>query len=138
MIVSRGDVEIDESSSLAPHTAVVAGHHAKAIIAGTQIVIKRLAAITSLLPIAVAAFQFVSETDLFRGNEAQRRIVDLQIAYQRRQTHWPTFVRGRIVGFAIRNELFDLHRRLKVIEWKTTWIDDAYAVACREPQLAIR
>src|SRR6185369_17425424 len=108
--------EIDVSAGLVPDAAVIAGHHAKAVRAGTKIVIKDLPAITSVLPIVIATFQHVTKENLFRSDEAESGVVDLQIAYQRWQAH--TSIRFRFVSFTIRDELLDLHRRWEVIERK--------------------
>ena len=69
-----------------PHAAVVAGDHAEAIRAGTEVGVERLPPRADVLPVAVAAFEFDAELVLLRRDEAQRRVVDLQIANERRKS----------------------------------------------------
>ena len=57
-----------------------------------KIRIERLAAIAHVLPVAIVAFQPIFKMDLFRRDQAQRRVFDLQIASQTRQAQ----VRGRL------------------------------------------
>src|SRR5260221_6885782 len=83
LVVRRGYGKIQERSSLVPHTAVVASHDAEAVLAWRKIGIERLPSVAGLLPIAIQAFQLVAKTYLFRRDQAERRVVDLQIAYQR-------------------------------------------------------
>src|ERR1044072_1568216 len=59
LIVSRCDVEIDVGARLVPYAFFVASHNAKAIGTGIKIVIEHLPAISGILPIAIATFQFV-------------------------------------------------------------------------------
>ena len=42
LIIRRGDGEIEGCAGLVPHAAVIAGHHAEAVIAWRKIVIERL------------------------------------------------------------------------------------------------
>src|ERR1700694_205817 len=85
LVVRRGDGEIQKCSSLVPHTVVIAGCDAEAVVAGRRIVIERLPAIADVLPIAIPAIQLNPEMVLLRRYEAESGIVDLQIANERRQ-----------------------------------------------------
>src|SRR5262249_31903574 len=85
LVVRRSNREIKRRSRLVPHAAVVARYHAESVFLRRQIAIKRLPPVSHVLPIAVPAFQFVAETHLLRRHQAQRRVVNLQIAQQRRQ-----------------------------------------------------
>ena len=80
LVVGRSDGEIQECAGLVPHAAVIASHHAEAVVAGRKIVIEGLPAIAGVLPIAIPAFQLVAKKHLLRRDEAERRVVDLQIA----------------------------------------------------------
>src|SRR6266478_5429121 len=77
LVVRRGYGKIQERSGLVPHTAVIASHDAKAVVARREIRIESLTAIASVLPIAVPAFQLVAKTYFFWRHQAERRIVDL-------------------------------------------------------------
>src|SRR6267142_123896 len=85
LIVRWSDGKIQERAGLVPDSAVIAGTHAKAVVAWRNIAVVRLPAIAGVLPIAIPAFQLVAEKYLFLRDEAERRIVDLQIAHQRGQ-----------------------------------------------------
>src|SRR4029077_16180892 len=80
LVVGRGDGEIQECAGLVPHTAIVAGGDAEAVVAGREIGIERLPAGAHVTPIAILAFQLEAKKDLFRRDEAERGIVDLQMA----------------------------------------------------------
>src|SRR5580698_7049475 len=86
LIVCRGDGKIEGGAGLIPHAAVIAGHHTEAVIAWSKIVIERLPSIAGVLPVRISAFQSVPEAGRLRRREAERGIVDLQIADQRGQT----------------------------------------------------
>src|ERR1700722_5450552 len=83
LIVCRNDGEIEERPRLVTHAAVVAGHHAEAVIAWWKIVVERLPFVANVLPVGIAAFQLEAKTDLLRRDEAESGIVDFQIASQR-------------------------------------------------------
>ena len=61
LIVRRGDGKIEGRAGLVPHAAVIAGHHAEAVIAWRKIVIERLPFIADVLPVGIVAFQLVRE-----------------------------------------------------------------------------
>ena len=70
LIVRRVDGKIEECAGLVPHTAVVAGDHAEAVVAWGEIVIERLPFIANVLPVRIAAFQLDAKTVLLRRDEA--------------------------------------------------------------------
>ena len=84
LVVGRSNGEIQERPRLVPHAAVIAGDDAEAVLAWRKIGVERLPTIAGVLPIAIPAFQLVAKEHLFRRDQAERRIVDLQIAHQRR------------------------------------------------------
>src|SRR5215469_2205837 len=80
LVVRWRNRKIQRRALLVPHAAVVAGLYAEAVVARRQICVEGLTAIPGLLPIAVKPFQQVEKQDFFRSNEAERRVIDLQIA----------------------------------------------------------
>ena len=83
---------------LVPHPAVVAGDDAEAVVAGRKVRILRLAVVDHLPPVAILALQLVLEMDLLRRDQAQRGVVDLQIANPRRQTQVRTAAPGKFAN----------------------------------------
>src|SRR5262249_36207471 len=71
-------------------------------------------------------------------DEAQRRVVNFQIAYERGQWRQPCGSEGDIVRLAVGGDLFDVHWRRKFVERKVVRIDDADAIQRPEPQSSIR
>src|SRR5262249_53798972 len=101
-------------------------------MARRKIVKKRLPASAGVLPIAVVSFEHVAKTDLLRDGEAERRVVDFEIARQRGKARAPAekrIARQVIpVRLAVGDDLLDLHRRRKLVGGNAAWIDDADAV----------
>src|SRR6266436_2311727 len=112
LVIGRSDGEIEVGAGLVPHAAVVTSHDAEAIVAGRKIRIKRLPAITCVLPVAVIAFQLVAKEYLLRRDQTECRVVNLQIAYQRRQTN----LSASVISLAVSDELLDMHGRRKFVE----------------------
>ena len=92
-----------------------------------QVRILHLALVDDLSPVAVLPVEAVPEADLFRRDEAERRVVDLQVADARRQSN------GRRRGaagqslrsnFVIRDQTLDMDRRSDRIERKAMRVDD--------------
>src|SRR5271165_4232041 len=139
--VGRRNREVQRRALLVPHPAVVAGDHAEAVLTWREIVVKSLAAISCILPVEIQPFELVAKTYLLRSHKTQGCVINLQIAYQRRQ---PRVGGGCIAGqvlpvaLAIGDDLLDVHRRRKLVEGKVTRIDDADAVEGCEPQFPIR
>lgn len=67
-----------------------------------------------VLPIAIPALQFVAKEYLLRRDEAERGVVNLQIAYEWRQAHLGGSHRRRIVGLVIYDDLLDVQRAAEV------------------------
>ncbi len=137
LVVSGRNREVQGRAFLVPHAAVVAGDHAKAILARRKIGVERLPAIAGVLPVAIHAFQLVAKEILLRSDETERCIVDLQIAHQRWQTHASRLQRRRVVDLAVGSDLLDVDRRREFVEGKMARIDDLYAFSRHEPQFAI-
>src|ERR1700691_5295198 len=133
LIIRRADGKIEGRAGLVPHSAVIAGGDAKAVIAWRKIVIERLPFIANVLPVGIAAFQLDAKTDLLRRHQAESGVVDLEIANKRGQAQ----VRRGLVGLAVGGDLLDVYRRRKLVDGNVTWIDDVDAVEWQEPQFSI-
>src|SRR5262249_34880043 len=123
LVIRRCDGEIQECAGLVPHTAVIGSAHVESVVARRKIGIERLPPSAGVLPIAVVAFQLVTKTYLLWRGEAERRVVDFQIAYQRRQLHLPIRSGSYIVVLAVSRDLFDVYRRRNAVEGKVARID---------------
>src|SRR5262249_51380862 len=134
----RLNVEIEECAGLVPHAIVIASHQAKAVVAWGEIVVEGAPPSAGLLPITIAGFQHVTKENLFGRNEAERGVVDLQVAYQRRQADLSVDIRRRVVCFVVGDETFDMYWWRQYIEMKLMWIDDGEAIDTSKPKLAIR
>ena len=105
----------------------------KRYLPGPKVGVERLSPLADVLPLAVAAFELDPEPVLLRRDEAQRGVVDLQIANERRQPQ----TGRRVVRFPIRDHLLDVHRRRKRVDADVPRIDDGDPVECREPDAAV-
>ena len=85
LVVGRGDGEIQECAGLVPHAAVIGCGHAEAVIAGRQVRILHLAVVNHLPPVLILSLQLEAEVSFFRDNQAQRCVINREIANQRRQ-----------------------------------------------------
>ena len=85
LVVRRRDREFQRCTRLVPDAAVVAALHAELIGPRREVGVEGLSPRADVLPVAVATFKFDAELVLFRRDVAQRRVVDLQIANERRQ-----------------------------------------------------
>ena len=137
LVVRRRDREIQGRAGLVPHAAVVARRDAEAVIAGTKIVVERLAARADVLPVTILALELVAEPHLLRRDKTERRVVDLQIARQRGQAEVRICEGIRIVGLAVGDDLLDMHGRRKTVERQAARIHDADAGRANEPQSPI-
>ena len=86
-----------------------------------------------VLPVAIAPFELDAEPVLLRRDEAERRVVDLEIANERRKPD-----QACVVCLAIGDDLLDVYGWRKCVERKTMRIDNADAAKRQEPQSAIR
>src|SRR5215472_392747 len=77
LVIRRRHGKVQERAFFVPHAAVVARHHPEAVVAGSEVAIKHLSSIAAVVPVAVSALKFVTKEDLFRGDEAQRGVIDL-------------------------------------------------------------
>src|SRR5262249_18601839 len=84
LVESRRNVELNRRPLLIPHTIVVASNDAKCILPRGQVVVKRFATGSWLLPLLIVALQFVAEADLLRNDKAERCIINFEITSQRR------------------------------------------------------
>ena len=85
LIVGRRDREVQRVAGFVPHAAVVGGDDTEAVLAGREIVVKNVAALSASLPVAVIAFQLVFESVLLRRDETQGSVFDLKVARECRQ-----------------------------------------------------
>src|SRR5262249_24418493 len=138
LVERRSHEEIERRARLVPHPAVIAGHHAEGIAARRKIVVERLPACARLLPVLVPAFQLVAKTDFLLRHQAERCVVDLQIAYQRRQRQTPAGVRDDVVALVVGDNLFDVYWRWNFVEGKMMRIDHAHAIRWYKPHSSIR
>ena len=77
--------KFSERAGIVPHAAVIAGGHAEAVIARRKVRILHLAVVNHLPPVLILALQLEAKMNLFRGNQAQRCVINREIANQRRQ-----------------------------------------------------
>src|SRR5262249_18530736 len=117
--------------------AVIGGDDSKTVPARWQIVVEGLPPRAGLLPVAVVTLEQVAKSYLFRRDEAQGRVVDLQLARQCRERGASPFQRAQIVRLAVGRDLLDLQRWRKIIEGQAARIDDAHTVRRDEPQLSV-
>jgi hypothetical protein len=85
VVIGGRNREVQNSAGVVPDAAVVGGDYAEAAAAGREIGVKSLAAISHILLVRVQTFELVAKTNLFRDDQAQRRVFDDQIAHERRQ-----------------------------------------------------
>src|SRR5262249_13477018 len=71
---------------------------------------------------------------LFRRDEAERRVVNLEIARQRRQINSPS---SRCVLPTIGRDVLDVHGGRKAVDRRVSWIDNADAVVANEPYSSV-
>src|SRR5262249_26715897 len=134
LVVGWGDGKRQRCTGLVPHAAVVAGDDAKGVVARRKVAVEGLAASAGVLPVAVPAFELVSKKNFLRRDEAERGVVNLQIANMRRQWHLPVLRRrSQIVGLVVGGDLLDMHWRRKIVEEQVAGIDDADATQRDEP-----
>ena len=131
--IRRRNRERERCTGVVPYSAVVAGPHPKRVRAGSQIGIERLSPRADILPLGVAPFEHDPKRILLGGDEAERRVVNLQIADERRQPH----TGRRIVGTPIGDELFDVHRRRYRVMRQVRGIDERNAVLSRQPDFSV-
>ena len=94
----------------------------EAVAAWREVVVERLPSRAGILPPGVVALEHVAELDLFRRDEAQRRVVDLQVARQRPEID-PSA--GRDVDRpVVRNHALDVHWRRKRVDIEPARIVD--------------
>src|SRR4029453_9922516 len=99
------DREFQRGTRLVPDAAVIGRGDPEAVRAGTEIGIERLPPRADVLPVAIAPFELDAEAVLLRRDEAQRRVVDLQVAPARRQAQ----ALSRIVRRTVGGDLLDVH-----------------------------
>src|SRR4029450_13461418 len=114
LVEGRGDGKIQQRTFLVPHAAVVRGYQAEAVGAWREGRVDRLATVAGILPIFVVAFQFVAELNLLRGDEAQSRVINREVANEGRQAQ-PL---RRVISLAVGGDLLDLYRRRELVEGK--------------------
>src|SRR5271165_2677692 len=85
LVVSGWNRKVQQRALLVPHTAVIASHHAEAIVAWRKIRVLHSALVDHLSPVLVLAFELEAEAHFLRHNEAQRRVINREIPNVRRQ-----------------------------------------------------
>ncbi len=131
--VRGSDEELERRALLVPDAAVVRGDHAETVVAGVEVAVERLAAIAGLLPVGVSTFELVAKPVEFGRDEAERGVVDLEIAHERRQAQR----RRRIVGPSVRDDSLDMNRRRLIVVWQVAGVDRRHAIATREQHLPV-
>src|SRR5208283_5083434 len=134
LVPGRIDRKIEGRACLVPHAAVIAGHHAEAVVTWLEVRILHFAFVDDLLPVSILAFQLEAKMDLVWVDQAEGGIFDLEIASQRGQAQ----VRRGFVFLAICRNLLDVYRRCEFVDGNVTRIDRADAVAWQEPYPSIR
>src|SRR5208283_6247792 len=106
-----------------------------------QVRVLRPAAVDDFSPVLVLPLQLESEMHLLRDNQAQGRVVNLEIAHPRRQL----WMRGRCmagqvlpIGLAIGDDLLDVYRRRSLIELEAMRIDDTDALFDAKPEFPVQ
>src|SRR5262249_10135980 len=115
----------------------IASHHPKAIVAGREICVEGLSTIAGILPIRVVPFELIAKANFLWCDETERGKVDFQIARERRQPQAPIAVSRYLIEFSVGGDLFDMHRRGKVVVRQMSWIDNAHAVSLQKQNLSI-
>src|SRR5208282_168348 len=103
------DAEVHGCTRLVPDAGIVAGNDAEAVLSGTKVSVEGLTARRRLLPAGIAPFELVAEAHLLRNHEAQRGVVNFEIADERRKTK--IFFFGRRITLPVGHHAFHLHRR---------------------------
>jgi hypothetical protein len=141
LVIRGGHRELEGVPLFVPHAAVVAGHDTEAVCARREVRVLNVSLVDDLPPVVVLALQPVLEADLLRRDEAERRVVDLQIAHARRESNAG---HGHIAGhvlppdIVIGDQPLDMHRCSDGVGRKVPRVDDLDALSHDEPQLAIR
>src|SRR5262245_58431951 len=137
LVIRRRHGKIEMRTGFVPHTAVVARGDAEAVVARTKIVVERLPTSPNVLPIAVLAVEPVAETCFLWCDKAQRRVVDLHVARQRRKSD-PSISGRNVEAPVVGGDLLNAHRRRKGVERNTMRIEDSDAAWGCEPELPVR
>src|SRR5262249_38753750 len=121
---------------LVPHSAVVAGDHAEAIVTRWEVAVERPPPVAGVLPVAIPAFQLVTKEDLLGRDQAWRGVVDLEVPNESGQGHVRTGT-SRGVNLPVGDDLLDMHRRGKLVEREVPWVEGADAMPRQKPQLPV-
>src|SRR4051812_6772253 len=103
--------KLENGTLLIPYSVVIRRHYAKTVLAGTKISVKGLTTPICLLPRFVVTFKLVPEVYLLWNGVTQRRIVDLHIPRESRETK---LILRRIL-LCIGDDFPNVHRRRKRI-----------------------
>ena len=85
LIIRRKHQKIRRDSSLIPQTVVIACNYAKMIVPGSKVVIKGLPPGPCFLLAGIMTLKHVAKYNLLGCREAERGIVNFEIARQRRE-----------------------------------------------------
>src|ERR1700752_2718097 len=76
LVVSRRNREIQKRAFLVPHPAVVGRGDSKSVVARREISVKRLAAISYVVPIAIQTLEFIAEAIFLWRDKTQCGVVN--------------------------------------------------------------
>ena len=135
LVVGGSDREIERGARFVPHAAVVRRHDPEPVRAGRQVGVERLPPRARVLPVAIAALEPVAEPHLLGCDEAERRVVDLQVA-----DGWqaPRFPSPDAIGYLCRSAIIcSMRTGGGSVLNEVGRIDDGDAVGRREPQAPV-
>jgi hypothetical protein len=84
LVPGRGDDEVERRALFVPDAVIVRGDHVEAVRARPQVGVKRLTPASRFLPRVFPAFQPVSKPYFLRRDEAESRVIDLEVSSQGR------------------------------------------------------
>ena len=135
----RGDREVDRGALLVPHAAIVTGYDMEPILSWRQIGIERQASISSVIPTSIPAIESIAKLIRFRCDQAQSRVVDLEIAgsWRQAQSRRSTVQHVLPVEPSVGDDLLDVHRRREPVEHDMIRVEHLDAAPRQKPDLAI-
>ena len=123
------NVKRGSRSCIIPHAIVVGGDHMKSIVSRRQIGKKRLSAPQWVLPIGIMAFELIAEAHFFRNHEAERRIVDLDVARARGKLK----AIARKILLSVCDDLLHVNRRGNAVPLQMFRINHLQNIFVRKP-----
>src|SRR5262245_817700 len=80
LVVTWRNCKVECGAGFVPHSAVIRRGNPEPVLSRREVRIKRLSAIAHILPVGIVSFQLDAETVLLGCHEAERRVVDFEIA----------------------------------------------------------